>query len=122
MRNNLTAAEAVLWRHLKNNQQGVKFRRQHGIANFIVDFYCTELNLAVEVDGRIHHELNTKIYDEQRENVLKGLNVEVLRFENEEIYKSEERVLEELKEKIKEIRSCKLPPPPSGTPPSQEES
>ncbi len=55
LRSNLTPAEAELWKHLKSSQlYGRKFRRQHSIGNFILDFYCPSEKLAIELDGQIH--------------------------------------------------------------------
>jgi len=54
LRNNMTAAEMLLWGHLKGNQLGAKFRRQNPLGNYIADFYCHQHKLVIEVDGSIH--------------------------------------------------------------------
>ena len=84
MRNNPTPAEDALWSVLRNRQLGgFKFRRQHRILPFILDFYCVQLKLAIEVDGPIH-ELS-KEQDEFRTKYLNDLGIDVLRFSNEQV-------------------------------------
>src|SRR5215217_6859742 len=95
-RNNLTSAEAELWKHLKNSQLGRKFRRQHSVGKYILDFYCPEEKLAVELDGRGHFTDNGFERDEVRTDYLKSLNIQVLRFENKEVFEQLEGVLAEI--------------------------
>jgi len=79
MRSNPTPAEALLWSRLRRRQvEGMKFRRQHIIAGFIVDFYCPALTLAVEVDGPIHR-YRARI-DRWRDNILEAYGVRIIRF------------------------------------------
>ena len=96
LRNHATSAEAVLWRMLKNRQvQGLKFRRQHGIGPYIVDFYCPELRLAIELDGEVHY--NRSEYDEQRSAFLNKANdIYVMRFENRTVFENPARIIEEI--------------------------
>jgi len=54
LRNQVTHAEMIIWNYLRGNQCGYKFRRQHPVGNFILDFYCHQLKLAIEIDGSIH--------------------------------------------------------------------
>ena len=64
LRSNLTPAEATLWRMLKGSKlQGRKFRRQHSVANYILDFYCPAERLAVELDGQVHRDERAAVYD-----------------------------------------------------------
>ncbi|MBL7138630.1 MAG: endonuclease domain-containing protein [Bacteroidales bacterium] len=87
LRNHATSAEAVFWRYLKNKQVGgLKFRRQHSIGPFIVDFYCPELRLAVELDGAPHISPYGENYDANREKYLRNLGVIVIRFENKYVF------------------------------------
>jgi very-short-patch-repair endonuclease len=83
MKANPTAAEALLWEQLKGKRLGVKFRRQHIIDQFIVDFYCLEKGVVVEVDGQVHQAHVESDY--QRELHLIKLGCSVLRFSNEAI-------------------------------------
>ena len=101
-RNNPTQAEAFLWSHLKESKlDGRKFRRQTSIKNFIVDFYCPEEKLIVELDGDLHFDKDVKKYDEQRTKKLEELGLNVLRFENQDVLFNLEAVLQEIKSYFK---------------------
>jgi very-short-patch-repair endonuclease len=103
LRNNGTPAEAVLWNSLKNSQlEGRKFRRQHSIENYIVDFYCVSEKLAVELDGQGHFTVHGSRYDDDRDMLLKKYGIRTLRYENELIFKSIESVLEDIKSHFKQ--------------------
>lgn len=87
LRRNQTPAEERLWKIVRDRRVGgLKFRRQHPLANFFVDFYCHELKLVVELDGYIHDRTKVKTRDEERELTLKSLGLTVLRFKNEEVF------------------------------------
>ena len=87
LRSNLTPAEARLWGILKNKQlQGRKFRRQHSIDNFIVDFYCPHEKLVIELDGEVHNNILAERKDSERDIKLKNYGITVLRFENKMIF------------------------------------
>ena len=106
LRNNLTRAEAILWRKIRNRQMlGVKFRRQFGIGSYVVDFYCTELKLIIEVDGATHYTDEEKEYDKRREAEIEQLDIKFLRFTNPEIYDDLYNVLEMIKAKIEELKN-----------------
>ena len=95
LRNNLTSAEATLWKSLQKKQLlGRKFRRQHSIKDFIVDFYCASENLIIELDGAVHLDFAQEIYDYERTLKLERLGFKVVRFENKEVFESLEAVLE----------------------------
>ena len=93
-----TDAEKLLWAELRNRLKGLKFRRQHPLDKFIVDFYCNEKKLVVELDGAVHDEKINKDYDEARTALLAGLNVFVLRFRNEEVINNMKEVLKKISE------------------------
>ena len=94
LRSSMTTSETVLWERLKKRQlNGYKFRRQHPIAEFIADFYCHSAKLVIEVDGGIHETKERKEYDIQRTGELNKLGVTVIRFTNEEVANSIDRVL-----------------------------
>ncbi len=98
LRNNLTPAEAVLWTALQKKQlEGRKFRRQHSIGKYVVDFYCPAEKLVVELDGAEHYTPEGSDYDEKRDAFIIGLNIKVLRYENRDIYNNLEAVLEDIK-------------------------
>ena len=73
LRNSQTPQEFKLWFHLKNKKLGVKFRRQHGIGSYIVDFYCSDKNLVIELDGNQH--LESREYDKERSSYFNCLKI-----------------------------------------------
>ena len=96
LRNDLTPAETRLWEALRNKQLGgLRFRCQHPVGNFILDFYCPSCKLVVEVDGEIHaHQAN---YDNERTAKLTEFGYKVLRFRNEQVMNDLPRVLAEIR-------------------------
>ena len=97
LRNNLTPAEAILWKFLQNKQlNGKRFRRQHGVGPYILDFYCPSLKLAIELDGEQHFFEEGIAYDKIRTEYLNTFNIKVIRFENDEVLHQIENVLEEI--------------------------
>ncbi|MCP4141204.1 MAG: endonuclease domain-containing protein [Chloroflexi bacterium] len=80
-----TPAENTLWQHLRNRNLGYKFRRQHPIAQFIVEFYCAELKLCIELDGSQHFEPKQEAYDKARTEYLEELGYSVIRFTNNDV-------------------------------------
>ena len=76
LRNEGTPAEATLWNCLKNSQlEGRKFRRQHSVENYILDFYCVSEKLAVELDGQEHFTIHGSRHDDDRDRVLKKYEI-----------------------------------------------
>ena len=100
MRKEPTEAEAALWELLRDKKLGDKFRRQHLIDDFIVDFVCLSKNLVIEVDGGYHNDLTQKEYDEQRTLFLNEKGFRVIRFTNEEVLGNTEAVLKEIKKEL----------------------
>jgi very-short-patch-repair endonuclease len=98
LRKSLTIQEFKLWFYLKDKNLGVKFRRQHGIGPYIVDFYCKEKNLVIEIDGSQH--LETKEYDKERDDYIKSIGIKTIRFWNSEIDKNIYEVLKKIKRHI----------------------
>lgn len=96
LRNNVTEAEKILWRKLKNKQLGLQFRRQFGVGNYILDFYCPEKKLAVELDGGFHRK--RKEYDKNRTEYLNKLGIRVFRFWNDEVLNGVDSVIEKINE------------------------
>ena len=98
LRNNSTSAEAELWNLLKSGKlDGRKFRRQHSILNYIVDFYCPSEKLIIELDGSPHGDYDQIEKDRIRDNNLEGLGFRILRFENRFVFQDPEYVLDEIK-------------------------
>ena len=94
LRGNLTQAETVLWKALQRSQlAGCKFRRQHSIGPYIVDFYCAAERLVVELDGARHFTASGESQDAERDSNLTSLGFRVLRFENKLVMNYLESVL-----------------------------
>jgi very-short-patch-repair endonuclease len=101
LRNNLTSAEATLWRELQRKQlEGRKFRRQHSVGSYILDFYCPSEKLCVELDGAHHFTEEGLTYDKKRTEYLNSLNIHVIRFKNLDVFEQMEKVLSEIKSKF----------------------
>ena len=98
LRNNLTPEELKLWFKLKDNFPGYKFRRQHSIGNFVVDFYYPPKKLIIELDGSQH--LDNKEYDKERTEYLESLGNKVIRFWNDDINKNINGVLMTIMEEL----------------------
>jgi very-short-patch-repair endonuclease len=108
LRNRMTPAEESLWRHLHINEWKLKFRRQHPISNYVVDFYCHTIKLVIELDGGIHEVEEVKILDKEREENLKALGLTVIRFKNEMVFNDRKKVLETISNHIKLLQSPSL--------------
>ena len=105
LRANMTDAETKLWQALRREQLGVKFRKQHPIPPFILDFYCIEKKLAIELDGGQHNDAESTKYDAERTQWLEAQGIRVLRFWNNEVLTNLDGVLQVVAEAVK------LPPP-----------
>lgn len=94
LRSSLTPAEATLWTALKNGQlAGRKFRRQHSIGCYILDFYCPSERLAVELDGLGHYTSSGEVHDVARTQYLQKMDIQVVRFENKLVFEQLDFVL-----------------------------
>ncbi len=101
LRKNETETEKILWQQLsRKNFYGFRFRRQHPIRYFIADFYCHQVNLAIELDGGVHLIPEQYKYDKDRDNELEELGLKVLRIKNDEIINNIESVLNKIKEAL----------------------
>jgi len=98
LRKNMTPAERRLWQHIRSNKLGVKVRRQHIIAPYIVDFYIPSVKLVIELDGSSHN--NKQEYDEQRTARLVEFGYRVIRFDNTLVRDKIDDVLEEIRSYI----------------------
>lgn len=98
LRSNLTPAEATFWKVVQNKQfEGRKFRRQHSVGSYILDFYCPSEKLAVELDGEVHFNEIAREYDYERKLFLENYGIKVLRFENKLVFEDLEWVLSVIK-------------------------
>ena len=104
LRKNTTLPEKILWKKLRDRRLfKVKFRRQHPVDIFIVDFYCHEIKLVIEIDGEIHETVEAKEYDSSRQACLEQLGLTVIRFSNHEVKFNLETVIKSIMEKVTEL-------------------
>jgi len=106
LRNKMTGAEEVLWIHLKKGVSGHKFRRQHPIGNYIVDFFCYKVKLIVEIVGYNNDDI--KKNDIIRQNDLEKLGYTIIRFTNIEVNKQVEKILDRISGTVNNIIKDKL--------------
>lgn len=98
LRNNMTPSEAKLWSCLKNKGlDGRKFRRQHSVGNYILDFYCPEEKLCIELDGKLHFTNTGYENDKTRTDFLNNMNIKVCRIQNKRVFENISGVLFEIK-------------------------
>ena len=103
LRKNSTLSEVILWKHIRRKAFGVEFHRQVPILSYIVDFYCHELKLAIEIDGSSHDFKNE--YDQKRQLALENYDITFLRFTNLEVKKELFSVLLKLEQQITDLKS-----------------
>jgi very-short-patch-repair endonuclease len=112
MRREPTEAEAILWEQLRGRRlNGWRFRRQHPYERFILDFYCADAKLIVEIDGAIHLTNKQQIYDRERTIWMEVSGFELIRFTNEQVLEQTGQVLAQIDRKCKTLTS-----PRPGTP------
>jgi len=111
LRNNATSAEETLWIFLKKRRlSGRKFRRQFSVQNYILDFYCFDEKLAIELDGKHHYTTEGRILDAERDAFLRGMGIQVLRFENRRVFENVKKVLEEIEKSFLPLRPSDTSP------------
>lgn len=114
LRKKMTFAERIMWDELKNRRQfKFRFRRQHPFNIFILDFYCHELRLAIEIDGDIHLEKEVGEYDDSRTHDIEKLGIKLLRFTNEQVTEQRSVVIREILETINTIKNTSVSVPPN---------
>ena len=97
LRKRQTKHEDILWQLIRNRKLGVKFRRQYSMGSYILDFFCPEIKLVIEVDG-VNHDLKDSImYDKERTQYLEILGCQILRFKNKELEENSQEVLLKMK-------------------------
>jgi very-short-patch-repair endonuclease len=99
LRREQTDAEKIVWSILRNNQLGCKFRRQHPVGDYIVDFICLEKSLVIEIDGG-QHSIEV---DKVRSDFIESRGFKILRFWNNEIFESREGVYDRIKEQVDRV-------------------
>ena len=113
LRNNQTSAEKVLWSKVSKNQiGGLRFLRQYSVGPYILDFYCPKIRLGIELDGSFHSGKEAIIYDRDREKYLEDLDIQIIRFWNDDVLNNLAETLNELQNKIKKLIDRKQSPSP----------
>ncbi|MGD1043789.1 MAG: endonuclease domain-containing protein [Bacteroidota bacterium] len=109
LRKNLSKAEAIMWNHLSRRQMnGYKFRRQHSVEQYVIDIYCPELELAIEIDGDSHFMPGAEEQDKARQEYIESFGIQFLRFTNEDVYKNIDGVCKTVFNKIREIKMMEM--------------
>jgi len=104
LRNNMTLAEQVLWEELRKKETfKVRFKRQHPVDIFVLDFYCHQYKLAIEVDGEIHLRKEVQEHDDGRSHDIEKLGIKILRFTNREVLESIEVVRQRILQEISSL-------------------
>ena len=105
LRNNMPSTEVIVWSRLQKRQlHGCKFRRQFSVGSYVLDFYLTELKLAIEIDGDSHFRAGADAYDKARQTSIEQLGVKFLRFTNNDVYRNLRGVLESISETIQKMK------------------
>ena len=106
LRKHMPSAEVMLWMRLRAKQLlGQKFRRQYSVGPFIIDFYCIDARLAVELDGDSHFTPEAKLKDAERDRYIRSFGIRVLRFTNTDIYENMDGVIEAIAQTIRDCQS-----------------
>ena len=118
LRRKMTLPEVLLWQHLRHRPEGLKFRRQHPAGPYVLDFYCEEARLCVEVDGEAHDRGDTPNADARRNDWLKEAGIDTLRLAAREVLGNMDGVMQMI---ISRCRAKPLhhPAAPDGPPPLQ---
>lgn len=98
LRKSQTKQEEILWELIRNRKLGFKFKRQYSISGYILDFYCPELKLAIELDGEQHSKKENFLYDKDRIDFLEVIGCRVLRIKNSEVDRDVKKVLLTIRE------------------------
>lgn len=104
LRQNMTLGEIALWREISTKKLGVRFSRQIPIDEYIVDFYCKDLQLAIEVDGSIHFKEGHQEKDAKRQRKLESLGVTVIRFSDLDVKNNLSWVINEINEAVEQLK------------------
>jgi very-short-patch-repair endonuclease len=105
----------MLWDYLRCSPLGYKFRRQHPVGNYIVDFYCHKLKLVIEVDGPMHDNEYNEELDKERQMLLESKGISVIRFSNDEIINNRKCSIEKINSILNGHRTYSLPSRDQGT-------
>ena len=101
LRKNMTYCEKIVWLNLRKRQLGFRFLRQYSVDHFVIDFYCPDLKLAIEVDGASHNDPEQKKYDIQRQKYLEEFNIKFVRIKDEEFLGNPNKAFMRIEDTIK---------------------
>ena len=101
----MTIGEVILWQRIRKRKLGVQFHRQVPVNKYILDFYCHELMLAIEIDGEYHNRIYQSRNDQIRQEILEGFGITMLRFSENEVIRNLDMVAEQIWVTIEEMRS-----------------
>ncbi len=105
LRQHQTNAEELVWRFIRNRQMlDYKFRRQYSVDHFVIDFYCPELKLAIEIDGASHNNSDQKKKDISRQRYLESFNIKFIRIKDEELLGNPNKAFNKIELEIKLLR------------------
>ena len=101
LRKSMTEAEELLWKKLRNRQvKGYRFRRQHPVGEFVVDFFCYEAKVIIELDGEIHNDPYQMERDKERTKILESLGLKEIRFRNDEVFNNPDEVVSKIADNL----------------------
>lgn len=95
-----TSSEQILWQKIRNNKLGCKFYRQYSTEGYVLDFYCPQKRLGIEIDGGHHQFTDVKVYDSYRTKYIEAYNIKILRFRNSDIQKNLPDILQDIKTQL----------------------
>ena len=101
LRKNMTFCKKIVWSNLRKRQLGYSFLSQYSIDHFVIDFYCPELKLAVEVDGESHNNSGQREYDIKRQKYLEEFNIKFVRIKDEDLLGNPNQALTKIEDAIK---------------------
>jgi very-short-patch-repair endonuclease len=101
LRKRMTYCEKIIWIHLRNKQLGYRFLRQYSVDQYIIDFYCPQLKLALEIDGDVHEESEHKGKDIIRQKYLEQFGIKFIRIKNDEFLGNPEKAFRRITDEIK---------------------
>jgi very-short-patch-repair endonuclease len=105
LRKKMTIGEVVLWQRIRKRKLGVQFHRQVPVNKYIIDFYCHELMLAIEIDGEYHNRIHHSRNDQIRQEILEGFGITMLRFTEKRVLRNLEMVTEQIWDAVEELKS-----------------
>jgi very-short-patch-repair endonuclease len=109
LRQHQTNAEDLMWRFLRNRQLlGLKFRRQYSVSKYVIDFYCTEIKFAIELDGASHNSYKKKVKDKKRQTYLEDFGITFIRIKDTELFGNPNKAFEKIEKAIRDLTPAPL--------------